>query len=192
MTRHLYCEACGKEQPMHPEDVAAGLKQRRLTFVARKPAEHYVTMQGERKDVELTCDSCNGDINGMPVVAVTMWRPERENEPLLWEPEFGYTGTHCPIRIPEPKAGRAHRIETLYAFIAAHPEGEGIPVMVNAMTGAPVILFGSDMERMNSYRIAAQQCANQHQMPVTLCKFENRIELEVIQPEPREKDSANE
>ncbi len=165
-----------------------GWKRRRLSFVARKPREHYITTNGERKDVELSCDRCNGNIHGMMAVAVTMWRKQHEHEPLLWEPEFGYEGTYCPIRLPDGMAGKGRRIEALYAFIAAHPEGEGIPVMVNAMTGAPVILFGSDMERVNSYREAAQACANQHQMPVTLCKFENRIELEVIQPEPKQQE----
>lgn len=170
---------------MHPEDVAAGFKRRRLSFVARKPADHFITVNDERHDTELCCDTCNGPIDGMPAVAVTMWMSPREWEPFLWEPRFGYKGDYCPSNIPKKADGKKHKIEAFYAFIIENEDGEGVPAVVGGGSPYMMPLIGSDKARIESLREAAQMCATQHQMPITLCKFEKRTELEVIMPEKK-------
>ena len=96
MTRTIICKAChAKQKPMHPEDVAMGFQRRTVQGLAKKPEVHGITILKGGKEVsreELTtlqCDHCGLAIpDGSPIAAVTMWRTEREGEPLAWENDF--------------------------------------------------------------------------------------------------------
>lgn len=88
MIRRIYCEACaGNLSPLHPEDVADGWQMRQVNIVAKKPEEHFIVMNGVRRDVPvLVCDLCNAPIiDGKKAVAVTQWRG---TEPPNWEKEY--------------------------------------------------------------------------------------------------------
>lgn len=93
MIRTIHCEKCGVLKPMHPEDVAMGFLRRRLIFKGVKPADHAITVNGEKQPQmsSLACDLCGQDIpDGSTVVATTMWQKDREGTPGIWETEYGY------------------------------------------------------------------------------------------------------
>lgn len=95
MTRLILCPACGeaRKQPIHPEDAAAGYQKRVLDIVARRPPNHAITFitdgVSETEPLpSLMCDGCGAAIiDGSLAVAVTMWRPDREDA-LDWENEY--------------------------------------------------------------------------------------------------------
>lgn len=75
---------------MHPEDVAAGFKRRRMVLLkVAKPKEHFITINGVRQPdmASLLCDGCGSPIqDGTEAVAITMW--QGEVEPPLWEADY--------------------------------------------------------------------------------------------------------
>ena len=75
------------------------------------------------------------------------------------------------------------RIEQMYAFVALDPEDntEGV-VAMGPMDGVMLPLVGADMERVEQLRPIAQALATRGDMKITLCRFEIRTELEVIEP----------
>lgn len=89
MIRKIYCEKCSVLLgPLHPEDVADGWQIRQVNIKAKKPAEHFIVLNGVREDLPvMLCDLCNGPIpDGSKAVAVTQWRGP---EPARWESAFG-------------------------------------------------------------------------------------------------------
>jgi hypothetical protein len=74
------------------------------------------------------------------------------------------------------------RIEQMYAFVAVDPTDntEGIPAFI--APGGPMPMVGADMARVESLRPIAQQIATATGVPITLCRFEVRTEVEVIEP----------
>ena len=75
------------------------------------------------------------------------------------------------------------RIEQMYAFVALDPADntEGIPAFAGPR-GEPMPMVGADMKRVEQLRPIARQLARQIGVKITLCRFEVRTELEVIDP----------
>ncbi len=74
------------------------------------------------------------------------------------------------------------KIETLYAFIAQDGTGhEGLPAMHVGDAWMPLI--AADEKRLDQLREIAQVLADGAQDKIVLCKFERRVELEVISPQ---------
>lgn len=77
--------------------------------------------------------------------------------------------------------GLPYKIEQIFAFISTDEDGsEG--VIGYATHGVFMPLVGADMERIESLRPIAQQVANITHKQVSLCRFHQREELEVITP----------
>lgn len=75
------------------------------------------------------------------------------------------------------------RIEQMFAFVVVDDDGtEGIPAFMGPDRVA-MPLTGADMERVESLRPLAQKIATQLGKPITLVRFENRTEVEVIKPQ---------
>lgn len=90
--RLLICPQCATAPyhvRQHPEDKAMGFRWRRVEIPhARKPDEHYVTINGKRQPemATLFCDACGEPIlNGSPAVAISQWR---DGELGDWEKEY--------------------------------------------------------------------------------------------------------
>lgn len=95
MTRSIVCKACAaRQRPMHPLDVLDGFHRRTVDLLAKKPAEHGITVIEGGKTTytelrSLMCDTCNEPItDGTGAVAVTYWNENREGEPGNWEKEY--------------------------------------------------------------------------------------------------------
>jgi hypothetical protein len=75
----------------------------------------------------------------------------------------------------------AVKIEKLYCFISNDGTDEGI---VGFMTpeGMMMPMVGADMERVYSLMPIAQKIANATSKNITLCEFDNRSEVKVIEP----------
>ncbi|HEU4343711.1 MAG TPA: hypothetical protein VFU31_19345 [Candidatus Binatia bacterium] len=66
-----------------------GFKKRLVHLLAKKPADHAITINGEKQEQlpSILCDDCGEPIaDGSPAVAVSMWRGD---EPGNWEQEYG-------------------------------------------------------------------------------------------------------
>lgn len=74
------------------------------------------------------------------------------------------------------------RIEQMYAFVMLDPADntEGIPAF-QGPDGMMMPMVGADMERVEQLRPIAEQMARVSGGKVTLCRFEVRTELEVIE-----------
>jgi hypothetical protein len=90
MTRMLYCEKCGSAASENAEDKAEGWLWRKVSFVVTKPADHFRIVNGVKEELSsIGCDRCGDDIpDGKRVFGITMWRPQREDEPGPWETEY--------------------------------------------------------------------------------------------------------
>lgn len=94
MTRKIYCDTCGCDWKMHPEDVKEKWKGCVVRLVAKKPEDHSVTVSvldsGEQQTSQLAsiyCDLCGEPIpDGMICHAVTMWK---DDDVCNWEHLFG-------------------------------------------------------------------------------------------------------
>lgn len=77
-------------------------------------------------------------------------------------------------------------IDELYAFVVLDPtdETEGIPTW-SPEPGVSAPVIGSDHDRVVSMREYVQQMATALQLPMTLVRFSQREELEVIEPGER-------
>ncbi len=73
------------------------------------------------------------------------------------------------------------RIEEVFAYIVVDDDGtEGIPA-IHGPDGTILPMTGADIARAHSLRPWAEKAARQMKKKVTLVKFTNRIELEVIE-----------
>lgn len=73
------------------------------------------------------------------------------------------------------------RIEQMYAYVVVDDDNtEGIPAFESSGMAYPMV--GADMERAYSLRPVAEQMANDMGKKVTLVRFIQREELEVIEP----------
>lgn len=71
------------------------------------------------------------------------------------------------------------RIEEMFAFVCVDDDGtEGIPAI--QVGGMAMPLVGADMKRVESLRPIANEMARSGKK-ITIVKFTNRIELEVIE-----------
>lgn len=87
--RRILCPECAAHYRLHPDDVAAGFRMRRVLLRARKPEHHFITINGvPQGEMEtLRCDLCNGVLaDGSEAVATTIFR---DTEPRIWEHEYG-------------------------------------------------------------------------------------------------------
>lgn len=77
-------------------------------------------------------------------------------------------------------------IDELYAFVVMDPtdETEGIPTW-SPEPGVSAPIIGSDHDRVVSMREYVQKMATALQLPMTLVRFSQREELEVVQPGER-------
>lgn len=90
MSRKIYCRKCGVLKPMHPEDVAMGLRRRRTEIRAKKPEDHAISINGVKQPqiASLICDLCGNPIpDGQTAVAETFYRAD-QGEPAMWEHEY--------------------------------------------------------------------------------------------------------
>ena len=73
------------------------------------------------------------------------------------------------------------RIEQMYAFVMLDPvdNTEGIPAF-EGPGGMAMPMVGADMRRVSQLRPIAEQMARSAGAKITLCRFELRTELEVI------------
>lgn len=71
-------------------------------------------------------------------------------------------------------------IDRLFAFISVSEEGEGIIGFHSPMGWMPMI--GADEERIEQLRPIAQRVANSGGKRVVLAQFEQRTDLEIIEP----------
>lgn len=81
-----------------------------------------------------------------------------------------------------PKAPEAFTMQEVYAFVTNDPKGnEGVVAIINPNGQMqPLISFdGADMEPMTK---AAQQIADETKKDIKLLKFDNRQELNTIEP----------
>jgi hypothetical protein len=81
-----------------------------------------------------------------------------------------------------PKAPEAFSMKEVYVFITNDPQGnEGVVAVINPNGQMqPLISFdGADMEPMTN---AAQQIADETKQDIKLIKFDNREELNTIEP----------
>lgn len=71
----------------------------------------------------------------------------------------------------------------MYAFVVVDPEDhtEGI-IGFHGADGGWLPMVGADMKRVEALRPLAQRVATEMHRPVTLCVFERRREMELIQP----------
>jgi hypothetical protein len=79
--------------------------------------------------------------------------------------------------------GTMPEIKSLWAYVAVDPKdgNEGIPAFRSGNITVPLI--ASDRIRREEYRPIAQRLANDLGVPVKLVEFQNRVEIEVIEPE---------
>lgn len=109
MIRQLVCRECAAKVagPLHPEDLAQGF-QRRVNYVTgRTPPGHGITLNGEFFPLDnLCCDHCNQNITGTICVAITDWRPDRENA-RIWETEFGQVVPEETVKLADKLSGEA-------------------------------------------------------------------------------------
>lgn len=74
-------------------------------------------------------------------------------------------------------------IDRMYAYIATDPEGSGEGIAAHFMPGQGWMpLVGADMERMNSLRPIAQKLADAGGRRIVLAHFEDRRDIEVLEP----------
>lgn len=74
------------------------------------------------------------------------------------------------------------RIDKLFAFVVIDDDGtEGIPAFL-APGGTAMPMVGADLARVDSLRPIAQKFARESDKTVRLYVFDNRAEVEVIQP----------
>jgi hypothetical protein len=79
--------------------------------------------------------------------------------------------------------GVGFRIETVWAFLADH--GDGDEGVVSAQVGSVHLpLIAADPERLKLLRPVAEKIARQSGVPITLCRFTTRTDMERIEPEP--------
>jgi hypothetical protein len=72
-----------------------------------------------------------------------------------------------------------YRIERLLAYVAADNDGEGlIGATIPGLGHVPLV--GADMDRMMSYRPYAVNVARATGREVTLVRFDNRVDVEVL------------
>lgn len=75
------------------------------------------------------------------------------------------------------------RIEQMYAFVCLDPEDntEGIPAFIDPATGMPMPMVAADMKRVEQMRPIAEGLVKQTGVRITLCRFEVRTEIEVLE-----------
>lgn len=71
------------------------------------------------------------------------------------------------------------RIDTMFAFIAQGPEGEGVVAFREGDVWVPMV--GADMERAKSLRPIAQAMATKGDITINFVKFSTRETLETFQ-----------
>lgn len=92
MIRRIYCDICGANWKMHPEDKKEGWQGCVVRLVAKKPASHVVTVIAgqETKSSELAtllCDACGSPIaDGELAHAMSMWKDDGVFD---WESDYG-------------------------------------------------------------------------------------------------------
>lgn len=93
MSRQLLCVTCASEFNLHSEDVANGMKMRKVHInETKRPDRHEIVISDGETTHRipapiLVCDHCNDEIpEGTPAVAVTVW--EASGEPENWEKEY--------------------------------------------------------------------------------------------------------
>lgn len=74
------------------------------------------------------------------------------------------------------------RIEEMYAFVAAESEPDDEGVVASLVNGAWLPFVGSDMDRVESLRAAAQQFATAGNRRVLILRFTDRELIDVIDP----------
>jgi hypothetical protein len=75
------------------------------------------------------------------------------------------------------------RIERLYAFVATEAAGdEGLAAFRGPGMLGVMPMVGADRARVEALRPRAMEVAAELGVPVTLCVFEGRVELERIDP----------
>ena len=91
MSRQLLCIPCANEFHLHPEDVANGIKMRKVHITAKRPENLEIRVSDGKETTVipvpiLVCDHCNEEIKeGAPAVAVTLYEGQ---EPENWESEY--------------------------------------------------------------------------------------------------------
>lgn len=75
-----------------------------------------------------------------------------------------------------------NRIDEVFAFVVVDPldNTEGIPSLFTGQGWAPMV--AADRERVESLRPRAEGLAKRLGLPITLLRFTNREEMEVIEP----------
>jgi hypothetical protein len=75
------------------------------------------------------------------------------------------------------------RIERLYAFVALEADGgEGVAAGTVPGTRLVMPLVGADEARMRAERPRAQAIATELGVPLLLCRFDRRTDLERVDP----------
>ena len=74
------------------------------------------------------------------------------------------------------------KITEMYAFIVADtgPEDEGVAAMLRGNAWLPMV--GADMKRVESLRPFAEDLAKTTGQKITIARFTQRTDLEVIEP----------
>lgn len=73
------------------------------------------------------------------------------------------------------------RIDEMFAFVLLDTDNtEGIPAFI-APDGMLMPMVGADLTRAESLRPVAEDFARKYKKKITLVKFTNRVELEVIE-----------
>lgn len=93
MIRKIYCDKCGADWKMHPEDVKEGWQGCVVRLVARKPDNLVMrlmnldgTVAEQFTPAQLQCDLCGEFIpDGELAHAMSMWK----EDPFDWESDYG-------------------------------------------------------------------------------------------------------
>jgi hypothetical protein len=72
-------------------------------------------------------------------------------------------------------------ISEMGAYVMEDGEGEGIPAFLGP-DGVWLPLVGADSDRMKSLRPMAEVVANEKGRPIKLIRFDNRVDVETINP----------
>lgn len=73
------------------------------------------------------------------------------------------------------------RIEQMFAFVLLDEDGtEGVPAF-RTPSGMQIPMVSADMKHVDSLRPIAQDLARKSGRKITLCRFEIRTDLEVIE-----------
>lgn len=73
-------------------------------------------------------------------------------------------------------------IDAMYAFIAVDEDGEGVTAFQSPKMGW-IPMVAADKDRVDSLRPIAQGIATQTGQRIVLAKFEQRTDLEILEPE---------